>query len=269
MEEQGAIVTLQRRGKNQLWRGQVTSCSQLTLGGLACLKSHKIGLEEEWVAGGGGESVGCGGGGMDMAFLSTAAALLGGNTTDTGTASSGTVKQLENTWCSAGNALRMDRFASFNPILLSPKIFFGDRPRDSAAGSLSTVSEQWQGLEQALETKPRAFPSNHHPLSLPGFWLWRAVRPSPWGALGMLITPAGAMHPLLQSWSNPLPSLCPVTTAVPQLSHCHRPIPSPGRPRGGMGQPRRRCCRLSVCTGTSRPRTTLPARNQRPACSAA
>lgn len=87
-----------------------------------------MGLEEERVAGGGGESVGCGGGGMDVAFLSIAPAQLWGSTTGTGAASLGTVKQLENTWCSAGNALCTGRSASFDPILPSLKTYFGDRP---------------------------------------------------------------------------------------------------------------------------------------------
>ena len=39
-----------------------------------------------------------------MAFLSIVPALLGESTTGTSAASSGTVKQLENAWHSAGNA---------------------------------------------------------------------------------------------------------------------------------------------------------------------
>lgn len=143
-EEQGAIVTLQSKEKPAVG---MAGHLLLTPGiwDLACLRSHKngcrrrVGRRRWWRPGG----ILCRS--MDMAFPCTAPALLGESTAGTGAASSGTQKQLKNTWHNAGNALCMDL-----PCvqLLVPRAFTG------TGHGLGVL---------------RAFSSPLHPLSLPVF----------------------------------------------------------------------------------------------------
>lgn len=156
-----SYCNLVKQGKNQLWGWQVTSCSRQTLGGLTWLRSRKMGLEEEWVEGGGGGRVGCCGRGTGTAFLFVAPAVPGGGTTCSQLRYSETAeKHLAQCWeCPVcGSAL-------FNLIFCAPRVFVG--PWDRAGRSPWSISEGGRGWSQLLGTKPRAFPSSRHPLGVP------------------------------------------------------------------------------------------------------
>lgn len=185
-----------------------------------------------------------------MAFISIAPALLGESTRGTGAASSGTVKQLENTWRSTGNApyrvLSHSTRSSWPPGH-SLAMGHGMGLLRACGASLSSG----KGWSRLLGTKLRDFPSSHHPLSLPILQLWHAVpgwqMVAPCRGVGHTCPTAQGTHQGsyprmhrrcpslrpgpradlgLQPQSNSLPSLCPGTAAAPPTL----PSPSP-RPR--------------------------------------